>query len=351
MEMEAAMRDWLLGCNPWGTSMICGYPSAGISPQDPHSAFTHLYNYKIDGGLVDGPVYGSIWNKLIGITLYQPDEYAQFQSDLVVYHDDYGDYSTDEPTMDGTASLSFLLSHYEKEGLSQTNSKTEKESGGIIRMNPKEKKIYLAFTGHEFNDGGEIIAKVLDKHHIKANFFFTGDFYRNPAFKTTIEKLIAQKNYVGCHSDKHLLYAPWTNRDSLLITKEQFTTDLQQNYDALAKFGVQAKQAQYFMPPYEWYNQTIVDWTKQAGLTLVNYTGGTSSNADYTTPDMPNYKSSEQIFQRIFEYEASEAKGLNGFILLTHIGVSPERKDKFYDRLDELIQGLKAKGYSFAKFE
>ncbi|MEA5260290.1 glycoside hydrolase family 9 protein [Arcicella aquatica] len=349
--MEAAMRDWLLGCNPWGTSMICGYPNAGISPQDPHSAFTHLYNYKIDGGLVDGPVYGSIWNKLIGITLYQPDEYAQFQSDLVVYHDDYGDYSTDEPTMDGTASLSFLLSHYEKEGLGQTNSKIEKESGGIIRMNPNEKKIYLAFTGHEFNDGGETITKVLDKQHIKANFFFTGDFYRNPAFKTTIEKLIAQKNYVGCHSDKHLLYAPWTNRDSLLINKEQFTTDLQQNYDALAKFGVQAKQAQYFMPPYEWYNQTIVDWTKQAGLTLVNYTGGTSSNADYTTPDMPNYKSSEQIFQRIFEYEASEAKGLNGFILLTHIGVSPERKDKFYDRLDELIQVLKAKGYSFAKFE
>jgi hypothetical protein len=26
-----------------------------------------------------------------------------------VYHDDYGDYSTNEPTMDGTASLIYLL--------------------------------------------------------------------------------------------------------------------------------------------------------------------------------------------------------------------------------------------------
>ncbi len=27
----------------------------------------------------------------------------------VVYHDDAGDYSTDEPTMDGTASLVYLM--------------------------------------------------------------------------------------------------------------------------------------------------------------------------------------------------------------------------------------------------
>jgi hypothetical protein len=59
--------------------------------------------------LVDSPVYGSIWSKLIGITLYHPDEYADFQSKLAVYHDDFGDYSTDEPTMDGTASLSFYF--------------------------------------------------------------------------------------------------------------------------------------------------------------------------------------------------------------------------------------------------
>ncbi len=351
LEMEAAMRDWLLGCNPWGTSMICGFPSAGVSPQDPHSAFTHLYHYKIDGGLVDGPVYGSIWNKLIGITLYQPDEYAAFQSDLVVYHDDYGDYSTDEPTMDGTASLSFLLSNYEKEGLLQAKNIVEKELGGIVRMNPSEKKIYLTFTGHEFNDGGEIIANILAKHRIKANFFFTGDFYRNPAFKSTIEKLVAQKNYLGCHSDKHLLYASWTKQDSLLVTKEQFMDDLQQNYKALAQFGIKPQQARYFMPPFEWYNQSIVDWTQQLGLTLVNYTGGTSSNADYTTPNMANYKSSEQIFRNILQYEVSQDNGLNGFILLSHIGVSPERTDKFYHKLEELIQFLKIKGYSFAKFE
>jgi hypothetical protein len=30
LEIETAMRDWLLGCNPWGTSMIVGYPDGRI---------------------------------------------------------------------------------------------------------------------------------------------------------------------------------------------------------------------------------------------------------------------------------------------------------------------------------
>lgn len=114
-ELEQANIDWLFGVNPWGTSMVYGLPAWGDTPVDPHSAFTHLKNYPIDGGLVDGPVYGNIYKNLIGIKLYNEDEYAPFQSDLVVYHDDYGDYSTNEPTMDGTASLIYLLAAKEAE--------------------------------------------------------------------------------------------------------------------------------------------------------------------------------------------------------------------------------------------
>jgi hypothetical protein len=112
-QLEQANIDWLFGCNPWGTSMVYGLPDWGDTPVDPHSAFTHLKNYPIDGGLVDGPVYNSIFKNLIGLKLYQPDEYASFQSELAVYHDDYGDYSTNEPTMDGTASLIYLLAAME----------------------------------------------------------------------------------------------------------------------------------------------------------------------------------------------------------------------------------------------
>jgi len=110
LEMEAALRDWLFGCNPWGTSMIVGLPKSGVCPKDPHSGFTLNNRYEIDGGLVDGPVYGTIYRKLLGITLHREDKFKDFQSSYVVYHDDYGDYSTNEPTMDGTAGLIYYLS-------------------------------------------------------------------------------------------------------------------------------------------------------------------------------------------------------------------------------------------------
>ena len=116
-ELEQANIDWLFGCNPWGTSMVYGLPAYGDTPVDPHSAFTNIKKYPINGGLVDGPVYTAIFKNLIGIRLTRPDDYAVFQSDLAVYHDDYGDYSTNEPTMDGTASLIYLLAIKEGEGL------------------------------------------------------------------------------------------------------------------------------------------------------------------------------------------------------------------------------------------
>jgi endoglucanase len=113
LEMEGSLRDWLFGCNPWGTSMIVGLPEWGDTPVDPHSAFTALHKMPINGGLVDGPLYQSIFGYLIGLKIYNGDEYAEFQSKEHVYHDDYGDYSTNEPTMDGTAGLIFYLSSME----------------------------------------------------------------------------------------------------------------------------------------------------------------------------------------------------------------------------------------------
>ncbi len=122
-EMEQSLIDWLFGCNPWGTSMIIGLPEGGDFPADTHSAAVTLLNRQPVGGLVDGPIYGSIFGKLEGVYLSGEDEYAPFQSSLVIYHDDNADYSSNEPTMDGTASLSYILSALEAEGLDSSGER------------------------------------------------------------------------------------------------------------------------------------------------------------------------------------------------------------------------------------
>lgn len=115
-ETETAVRDWLFGTNPWAQMMLVLPEELGNSPIDPHSAMSNL---KVQGkpgrdflwgGLVDGPIYTDKFNSLWGVTLRRgSDQFADVQNPTVVYHDDYSDYSTNEPTMDGTASLTFML--------------------------------------------------------------------------------------------------------------------------------------------------------------------------------------------------------------------------------------------------
>jgi len=342
-EPEAALRDWLFGCNPWGTSMICDLPEKGIAPKDPHSAFTHLYKYKISGGVVDGPVYGSIWKKLIGITLYEPDEFEIFQSQQVVYHDDYGDYSTNEPTMDGTASLSYYLSTLQKDAHQQAAQFDNQ--GAIIKLNPEQKKIYLLFSAHEFADGGTTIVHTLRKHKAKGNFFFTGDFLRNKNNEHLINQIKLNGHYIGSHSNKHLIYADWEKRDSLLVTSEIFEQDLKASILALENRGI--KKGNWFLPPYEWYNKDIVQWSNDNNLTLINFTPGTGTNSDYTYPTLKNYKSTDEIIKKLFELERNF--GLNGNLLLIHLGTDRRRHDKLYNRLNEIIIRLKKLGYRIEK--
>ena len=344
-ELEQACFDWLLGCNPWGTSMVYGLPADGDTPTDPHSAFTYIGHYAIDGGLVDGPVYGSIYKSLIGITLNEPDEYAGFQSDLVVYHDDCGDYSTNEPTMDGTASLVYLLAAKET-GKPAKQTAVTYDHGAISRGSTGKKQLALVFTGDEYADGAAYIATLLQQEKSKASFFFTGRFYRNGANKQVIAQLRKQGHYLGPHSDQHLLYCDWHQRDSLLVTHKQFNQDLANNYLAMAAYGINKKDALYFLPPYEWYNDSIAAWTKQQGIQLVNYSPGTYSNADYTTPEMKNYRSSEEILDSIINYEQQNTTGLNGFILLIHIGTHSARTDKFYYQLPALLNYLRKRKYT-----
>lgn len=348
-EMEASLRDWLFGCNPWGTGMIVGLPREGVSPRDPHSAFSHVYGYPIDGGLIDGPVYGHIFSSLKGVRLADNDEFAPFQSDLAVYHDDWADYSTNEPTMDGTASLTYYLSSLQKEGGSPKGNALIRH-GAITRFDTTQRAIYLVFTGHEYAEGGEAIRQTLKRLNIKASFFFTGDFYRTPAFASLITGLKNDGHYLGPHSDKHLLYASWTNRDSLLVSRSAFEDDLRGNYEAMARFAIKRREAPYLLPPFEWHNQKIADWCLAKGVTLVNFTPGTSSTADYTTPEMGSrYVSSDTIAHSIEHFERTNISGLNGFLLLAHIGAGPKRSDKFYLKLEGLIMDLQRKGYRFSR--
>jgi len=351
-EMEGSLRDWLLGCNPWGVSMIVELPKGGTFPTQPHSFIIKYKMGNTTGGLVDGPVYSTIFGGLLGIHTDGGVNYEEFQPGDLVYHDSTHDYSTNEPTMDGTASLTFPLSYYQREGRELQNKvsgaavlpdRNIYRDDGIIRTDPSVRHIDFVFTAADKADGADRIISTLRKYNIKGGFFFTGEFFE--LYPDVVRRLVSEGHYVGSHSYGHLLYAPWGKRDSLLVTRQEFEEDMFKSYKVLREFGI--TDAPYFIPPYEHYNATISSWARQLGLQVINYTPGTLTNGDYTTPGMSRYFSSKEILGKIREYERTDPDGLNGHIMLIHFGTDPSRTDKFYDKLPGLIRELRRKGYSF----
>jgi peptidoglycan/xylan/chitin deacetylase (PgdA/CDA1 family) len=223
---------------------------------------------------------------------------------------------------------------------------------GAVRRGPiNERILALLFTGHTFAEGGETILNDLARHGAKASFFLTGEFLDTTAFAPLVRRMISESHYVGPHSDRHLLYCTWEAEPRLRVSRKQFRADLEANLRKLERLGVPRGDSRYFVPPFEHYNAQIATWTRQAGLTLISFTPGTRSTADYTGEADANFVPSEVIFQSILRREQEDARGLNGFLLLLHLGSGPGRADKFHRRFGELLDALSARGYRFVRVD
>lgn len=262
----------------------------------------------------------------------------------------------------------------------------ESRRGAIIRGPTDRRRIALVFTGHEYAEGGPAILDALEKHQARASFFLTGDFLSHSNHAALVQRLIKAGHFLGPHSDKHLLYCSWDNPPNLRVTRSQFLADLQEN---LAKIQLHSSQsseaagrlahrdglpppaatesdapqpnpfplpdgtqaARFFLPPFEHYNEEIALWTRELGMTLIHFTPGTRSNADYTGEADRNFVPSSVIYDSILARERQDPNGLNGFILLLHLGAGPGRQDKFHARFGDLLDSLAAKGYQFVRVD
>ena len=227
----------------------------------------------------------------------------------------------------------------------------EFRDGALVRGSNTARCLALVFTGHEFAEGGPAILDALAAHHAKASFFLTGDFLRNPEFGQLVRRMVGDGHYVGPHSDKHRLYCSWDAARRTLVTRDEFEADVESNYRELALYGVTRSQARFFLPAYEHHNREIADWTRALGLTLINQSAGTRSAADYTLEADHNFVSSAAIVESILRREGEAPDGLNGFLLLLHLGAGPGRSDKMHYHVAGLLDRLQQRGYVFARVD
>jgi peptidoglycan/xylan/chitin deacetylase (PgdA/CDA1 family) len=213
--------------------------------------------------------------------------------------------------------------------------------------------VYLTVdTGHM--EPAEEIAAIINKHGIKATFFLANETTKRGDKSldlswTKFWKARADEGHAfGSHTWRHwyfrgdvgadkVSYLPWGKSQGELLTQEQVCREIKQSDDAF-KAMTGRNMDKLWRAPGGKLTPNTVRFAEACGYKHVNW-----SPAGFSGDELPSDK---------FPSDALMAKQLrdikNGDILLWHLGIW-SRKDALYPRLDELLAGLKAKGFCFAK--
>ena len=90
-------------------------------------------------------------------------------------------------------------------------------------------------------------------------------------------------------------------------------------------------------------------WSREMGVFLFNFTPGSGSNRDWAPEGHKSFVPSTKIIADVLAYEQKDRHGLNGFLLLLHVG--SQRKDKTFLLLGDLLAELTNRGYTFARVD
>jgi hypothetical protein len=105
LEVARSQLHWLYGLNPFGISYQVG---VGKYPQHPHHGLATTANVTIDGAVVGGPTGVDVLRGNLPIPTAD-DPFARFSTDALVYEDNVEDWVVNEPAIDFTAPLVYVV--------------------------------------------------------------------------------------------------------------------------------------------------------------------------------------------------------------------------------------------------
>ena len=190
----------------------------------------------------------------------------------------------------------------------------------------KPKVVALTFDAGANADGVASILATLNKYHVPATFFLTGNFVRD--FPAESRAVAAAGQRIGDHSVSHPYFTKLTDaqaRDQILAAQSRI------------RQVTGADPWPWFRFPYGDYNQHSISVVNGTGFVPVGWTvdtlGWKGTSGGITT---------QAVLNRVLA-------GLRpGEIVLMHCGSNPDDHSTLdADALPSVIQNLRARGYSF----
>jgi len=214
--------------------------------------------------------------------------------------------------------------------------------------------VALTFDGGSFDNAAAEILDTLASRNVRGTMFITGEFIRK--FPETVRRIVAGGHETGNHlfSHPHLTsYAENRLQMTLpAVTPEALRRELAAANDAFSQLTGKNMPA-LWRAPYGEYNRQICRWARDAGWLHVGWGQGRSwrynldSNDWIGSEDEAGFHTPGEVMDKIIALAEEVPQGINGGIILMHLGTIRSSDQQVHRILGRLIDELSTRGYRF----
>jgi len=205
--------------------------------------------------------------------------------------------------------------------------------------------ILVSFDAGSSDRGATAILDALSARGIRTTIFLTGEFIRR--YPDIARRVAADGHEVGNHTDTHPHLTTYAS-DGRQVTRSgvdrAFVAGELARTARLYREATGRAMAPLWRAPFGEHNAEIRRWAAEQGYWHVGWTGGRSGldGLDWVTdPRSRAYQPADRLLARLV------AHAENGGIVLLHLG--SDREEPVASRIGALFDGLKARGFRFAR--
>jgi peptidoglycan/xylan/chitin deacetylase (PgdA/CDA1 family) len=226
----------------------------------------------------------------------------------------------------------------------------------LSRGSTERKQVAVTFDGGSTDNAAQQILDILKEQNLHVTIFLTGGFVQK--FPELTKRIVQEGHEVGNHTWNHphlTSFAADKQNTTLPEVTREFLHDQLLRTAQLFEAVTGAKMAPFWRAPYGEHNAEIRQWAAELGYRHIGWTRGRSWQESMDTMDWvadttsQAYHTSEEILSHLMKMADEEAPGINGGIILTHLGSHRQDGDHFYVVLPRLLNGLREKNYALVK--
>lgn len=218
----------------------------------------------------------------------------------------------------------------------------------IVRASLDRREVLLTFDGGSNANSTPPILDLLKDHRIRATIFLTGEYIRR--YPELVRRMADEGHTVGNHtvSHPHLTSFSFNRRQATLPgVTEPFVRSQLSRTAGLYQLATDRKMAAYWRAPFGEYNPQILRWAADAGWRHVYWSPHMDTLDWVADTASALYRTPAQILQGLLRQSRQSPSGLNGGIILMHLGTERQGETRADTILEDLVRQLEAQGYTF----